>query len=313
MTDAAIAEKPEKLDDVMLAMDIVDTLRHRERLIDRELSAEAREEKLVERLREIYSAQGIDAPDHILREGVRALEEKRFVYEPPKGGLGVRLAKFYISRDRWLKPVAVITGIAAFVTAAYEFGFEAPREARAEQARIELSEVIPADLAQERDAALALAETDYARTIVETLYQDGMAAATAGEREDASQAIDDLKLVADDLAQTLSIRIVSEPGERSGVFRIHDDDPNVRNYYLIAEAVTARGDVASLEITSEEDRDSKRVTKWGVRVPEAVYNRVAADKQDDQIIQDALIGEKPKGALLPVYSVDGAGGAILEW
>jgi hypothetical protein len=42
------------LDDVMLAMDVVDTLRHRQDLVVRELDADTREKNLVDKLREIY-------------------------------------------------------------------------------------------------------------------------------------------------------------------------------------------------------------------------------------------------------------------
>jgi len=59
----------------MLAMDVVDTLRHRQQLVDRELDAEARRERLVEKLREIYASQGLNVTDEMLEEGVRALEE----------------------------------------------------------------------------------------------------------------------------------------------------------------------------------------------------------------------------------------------
>ena len=82
-----------RLDDVLLAMDVVDTLRHREHLVLTELDAGAREAALLARLKDIYAAQGIDVPERILKEGVKALEEKRFLYEPPKPTLGVPLAK----------------------------------------------------------------------------------------------------------------------------------------------------------------------------------------------------------------------------
>ena len=61
---------PAPLDDVMLAMDVVDTLRHADRLVERELGAEERDQQLKERLRQLYAAQGIDVPEHILDEGV---------------------------------------------------------------------------------------------------------------------------------------------------------------------------------------------------------------------------------------------------
>ena len=85
------AVTPAPLDDVMLAMDVVDTLRHRQHVVARELNEEAREADLMQRLRKIYAAQGIEVPDHILRDGVEALKKSRFVYEPPAAGLPVWL------------------------------------------------------------------------------------------------------------------------------------------------------------------------------------------------------------------------------
>jgi len=66
-------------------------------------------------------------------------------------------------------------------------------------------------------------------------------------------------------------------------------------------------------VTSEEDRRSARVTRWGQRVSEAVFYAVAADKGDDQIVQNSVIGQKPAGYLSPQYTVETPGGAILEW
>jgi hypothetical protein len=64
----------------MLAMDVVDTLRHRQLVVEQELGAGERESDLLERLRRLYAAQGIDVPDRILHEGVAALREGRFAY-----------------------------------------------------------------------------------------------------------------------------------------------------------------------------------------------------------------------------------------
>src|SRR3712207_8628772 len=48
-------DKPSRsLDEVMLAMDVVDTLRHQESLVNRELSEEDRDAQLLQRLRDIY-------------------------------------------------------------------------------------------------------------------------------------------------------------------------------------------------------------------------------------------------------------------
>ena len=110
------------LSEVMLAMDVVDTLRYRQDLALRELKGGERETRLVERLRTVYKDQGIDVPDRILREGVAALEEDRFVYEPVKPGFSRSLAEIYVSRSSWAKWVigivtALVLGIGAYVFA----------------------------------------------------------------------------------------------------------------------------------------------------------------------------------------------------
>lgn len=313
MSGAVIAADKPQLDDVMLAMDVVDTLRHRERLIDMELGAEAREAALIERLRDIYKAQGIDVPDRILADGVKALEEKRFVYEPPQGGLAVTLAKAYVARDRWLKPVAFVLGLAALATAVWQFGVAGPQQEAATRAEQALAVALPAELESAYAAALSLAAADEARIRLDVAHAEGTRAIAAGDERAARAAVRDLEALRSDLALDLLVRVVSRAGENSGVFRVPDDNPAARNYYLIVEAVDARGRAHALEIMSEEDQSVRRVAKWGVRVPQAVFDRVAADKADDGIIQNAAVGQKPKGALTPAYSIDTSGGAILEW
>ncbi|MGZ8349487.1 MAG: DUF6384 family protein, partial [Allosphingosinicella sp.] len=89
-----------QLDDLMLAMDVVDTLRHQDVLVGRELDQDQRNAELIERLRRLYRGQGIEVPDRVLMEGVSALEESRFVYTPPKPGLARSLATLWVRRGQ---------------------------------------------------------------------------------------------------------------------------------------------------------------------------------------------------------------------
>ena len=303
-----------KLDDVLLAMDVVDTLRHREQLVLSELDAGAREAALLERLKDIYAAQGIDVPERILKEGVKALEEKRFLYEPPKPSLGVSLAKLYITRDRWLAPVTFALVAVFALIGAYQIGVVAPAKANAARAQIELTETLPAELTRLHAEIGAIAIEDGATLQADALLAAGRKAVAAGDAKAARAAVDDLKTLQGDLTAIYQVRVVYGPGEEyTGVFRIPDDVPGARNYYLIVEAVDPAGRLVEVPVTSEEDRRSDRVSRWGQRVSEDVFNGVAADKGDDQIIQNAVIGQKAAGYLSPQYTVETPGGAILEW
>ena len=304
------AQEPHKLDDVMLAMDVVDTLRHEEQMLARDLSAPDREQQLIERLREIYKAQGIDVPDAILRDGVQALDDHRFSYEPRKGGL---ISKAYIHRGKWGKPLLVFLGMISLAWGINYAAFEAPKKNEAKRIERALSVDIPKSLQAAKNDALSIAANGDIKARINTLYGDGMAAVKAKNAKEAQRIEKALTALSADLNQSYTIRIVSRPGENSGVFRVNDKSPGTQNYYLIVEAIDASGKRLSVSIESEEDQKTKRTTIWGVRVPESVFDSVAADKRDDQIIQKSIIGRKERGFLEPNYKVGTRGGLILEW
>ena len=413
------------LDDVMLAMDVVDTLRHRESLVARELAAEEHDRELIQRLRDIYAAQGIEVPERVLEAGVQARRENRFVYEPPKPSLSLTLAKIYIERRKWTKWVG-LTGLGcALLAAAYLFLVAMPGERRAEQEIAELNKALqrtehhasaleeviarlqkavpkaaraapvlvanavaareqaatqalfeattllqsardlsraatadqqhnrqnveviservkrerdlvaratgeveegksalaainaltklPAELGAEREAVGTSARVPKAGLLAERWYDSGIAALRAGDVEQASQALAALRDLREKLALRYTLEIVSRANEYSGVWRVPERNPNARNYYIIVEAVGPSGQRLTVPVVSEEDGQTYTVTKWGLRVDESVFERVAADKQDDGIVQDRRFGVKRQGYLEPEYLFPTSGAAIVNW
>ena len=127
MNEVVVKEKA-PLDELMLAMDVVDTLRHKELVLARELSAEDRDEDLVRRLREIYTGQGIVVTDEILAQGVRALREERFVYRPRPAGFSRTVAYAYVSRRRWGKWVGGVTAVLAVTLLSYQLFVRGPEQ-----------------------------------------------------------------------------------------------------------------------------------------------------------------------------------------
>ncbi len=303
-TTVAVTE-PQKLDDVLLAMDVVDTLRHREQIAAHEFDAEARETQLIERLKEIYGAQGIEVPDRILKDGVKALEEHRFSYKPPESGLNVTLAKAYINRDKWLPGVG--WGLAVLVAAAavLQFGVLGPRAAE--------WRAMPAEIARLSAEGQALAIDPAIDARIVALETAGVRAVQERDRGEARQQIATLRDLNDQLGLQYNLRIVSRPGEDTGFYRIPDDIPNGRNYYIVVEPVAPDGRVVTAPVTSEETQATKSVDKWAQRVTEETFNRVADDKRVDQIVQDDVLGVKARGELTPQFRMPVAGGAITEW
>ena len=296
----------------MLAMDVVDTLRHQETLVERELDQETRDGVLKTRLREIYASQGLEVTDRILAQGIEALRESRFVYDR-RGGTWPRLmALAWVRRG----PVAIVLaallviGAAFYGWSAYQRGVE---ENRLAAARIELTETLPAELDRITVATRATAGDAEAVAAVDRLAMDAEAALAREEAETAKRLIGELEALQDQLELAYELRIVSRPGEPSGVFRIPDVNRTARNYYLIVEAIGPDGSALSLPITSEEDGSTATVSKFGVRVPRATYDAVAADKQADGIVDAARLGEKRSGSLGETYLMNVEDGRIREW
>jgi hypothetical protein len=304
----------------MLAMDVVDTLRHQENLVSRELGEEDRDAQLLQRLREIYRGQGIEVPDRILQEGVQALKEQRFVYTPPGPSFARTVARAWINRGRVGRMLLTLLALLGIGWGAYHFGVVEPARQRAaqeqaqvERNRIELAERLPAALEQGHEDVLREAQVPAARERADRILGDGKAAISRGDAEGARQAINDLEVLRAELRREYVLRIVSRPGEPTGVWRVPQRNPAGRNYYLIVEAVTPDGRILSLPVTSEEDGRTVTASKWGVRVSEDVAMQVQWDKNDDGIVQRNRLGEKRRGQLDVDYLMPALGGAITQW
>lgn len=301
MSEAISSAAKQPLDEVMLAMDVVDTLRHHGKLVEQELDSDTRDAKLKEKLRNIYRTQGIEVPDHVLEEGVQALREDRFTYRPSARGFAGWLARIYVSRNRWGKYLIGLLVAVMVGGGAYYFFIAGPRSAMPDKVR------------SSYQVTWHSAQSDKAQNMVKQIHSRAGAALEKGDQEELEKALAAFERLKQFLDQEYRVRVVSATGVRSGVWRVPDVNRAVRNYYIIVEAVTAGGQILQVPILSEETDKQSLVSKWGLRVDETVFQQVAADKQDDGIIQNNILGEKKKGYLDPDYSVATSGGTITSW
>jgi TolA-binding protein len=421
------AERPKKieLDEVMLAMDVVDTLRHQQSLVDRELGADDHDQALIAKVRKIYADQGLEVSDEVIASGVKALREERFTYTPPQKSFQLTLAHLYVNRGRWAKRGAVLVAALLAVYLVYQFFVVAPqrrsrqnavqainlridrqrdqisvtkerlvrlnqtlikakeagsqkasaavrglvdraeRDMAAAQEKIQALEkleitshvdinqgadivdsvtdrldkrkeliaalsahlnnaekattaldelkILPEKLKDQRDRALAESRQDEARRQAEKLYNDALTALGRGDVAAAQNGYVLLQQLYDQLVQEYELRIVSREGSPSGVWRVPQNNPNARNYYVIVEAVTAAGKRLAVPVTSEEDGKTETVQQWGMRVSASVFEQIKRDKTDDGIINNNVFGIKKRGYLQPRYLIPTTGGAITRW
>ena len=267
MNEVVVKEKA-PLDELMLAMDVVDTLRHKELVLARELTAEDRDAKLLEQLREIYTSQGIVVTDEILQRGVDALREERFVYPQPEPSFSRTLAHAYVTRGRWGKSAGA--GVAVVAVAVHR---DAAVRAGAGAARGHGS-------AGRATAAFATldANTDDAAALEPARAQlaTGQAAVAQGDFDAVRAATAEIEALNARVQAQYELRVVSRPGEQSGVWRDPDENRGARNYYLIVEAVAPNGERAAAADHERGGRPHARAfARGGLRVDEATYKRVA--------------------------------------
>ena len=310
---AAPAEpRPHTLDDVMIAMDVVDTLRHRDDLVSRELNEADREGALISRLREIYREQGIEVPDDVLAQGVKALKDSRFTYSPPPPSWTRTLLELWVRRVRYARLTGITAAALVALWGTYYFAVSRPAQEARRQAQIEITETLPNAIRLGHSDVVALATDDTAKQKAEALLADGQRATRDQDVTAMRRIAGELNQLRQDLTQQYALIIAGQPGETTGVWR-RPPRGSGRNYYLIVEAVAADGKKMSLPIRNEETGQTETVSKFGVRVPQETYDAVAADKRDDGIIQRNRLGEKRRGKLTIDYFMPHDDGFITKW
>jgi hypothetical protein len=287
-------------------MDVVDTLRHRVSVVDAELNAEKREQQLVDRLKEIYGAQGINVPEKILRDGVKALEEQRFVYKPPEDSFSVKLAKLYVSRKRWLPAAMTFIGAVAALIVGWQVFWAIPQ---ANEWR-----GMPAEISRLLAEGQSLAVDPAIDAQLASVAAEGQRAVANNDHGDARTQVETLRAMNDKLAQEYDVRIIARPGEDTGFWRQSEDRPDVMHYYIVVEAVAPGGQVLRVPITNIETQETDNVTKWAQRVDKATFDRIGAEKAGGGgIVTNDILGHKARGELEPRWDTPMPGGALTEW
>jgi hypothetical protein len=166
-----------------------------------------------------------------------------------------------------------------------------------------------AELPSRLDAFLAkiqeLTTDEEIRKSAAAIHRQGRRSLEQPERWRAKEAVRQLSDLADSLAEEYTILITG------GKWRYRNDNPNVRTYYLIVEAVgSAKGRLPRL-IKNEETGASDSVVQWGERVPFDVYERIRNDKQDNGKIDQNVFGRKERGQLEMKVTMQSDQGEVL--
>lgn len=111
------------------------------------------------------------------------------------------------------------------------------------------------------------------------------------------------------IPKEVTIRVVDRPGTPSGVERCYDkalcnSNPGSiqgKSWYLVVEAVDLSDRPVLLPTVSSETGTGAWASQFAVRVPQAEYLKVKADKLDDGHLTNRVIGRKPAGRMEVTY------------
>lgn len=296
------------LESDMLVMDVADTLRGTPELVQ---SASAQAD-VVAQLQALYARQGIGLDAATAREGLIVFTDERFVYAP-RTGMGAALGRAYVSRAQWLMPVLSVLVVLIVASASYFLIYRPYRAAQAEANRIELAQGLPAQMDRLYGTIFNETKVQAAVGDARQMRDDGKTAAAKGDRAGAERAVKDLTALRDLIRADYTLRVVSARGEKSGFWRFPPSNIAATNYYIVVQAIGTDGKPMRLPITDEETGRTEVVSRWGLRVPQAVYDSVIADRADDGVVQRNIVGIKQFGFTEVDFLIPVLGGTVTKW
>ena len=235
----------------------------------------------------------------------KALDEylsQRYAYTPAPRGLRRNLALLYIKRG-WVAARVILPTAAAATIVWGAFAYVEGVNQRMQELEAAALVTLEADVERLHEALLASAAEDLVR-------ERAAALDAAAESQRAAQDADALERTAERF-QNLHDLVAAEYRIEitGGAWRTRD---NIRNNYLVVRALDADGRAVTVPIRNEETGATRRVSEWGERVPQEVYDRVAADRQDNGIIDDEEFGFKRRGFITAERRYPDVG-QITEW
>ena len=117
----------------------------------------------------------------------------------------------------------------------------------------------------------------------------------------------------DQLDDEYSISVVLGQQSRSAFERNFTDERGKRisGYYVIVQALDPQGRVVRRRIINAETGATEQVDTWAERVPQAVYERLKADKLADGILNETRFAEKRPGQFEDQVVMPGSDGQPL--
>ena len=305
------------LQDMLKIMDVAREMRQDRELVLQELSHEERVSRLRERLLASTELTGETATPEEVDAAIELYFDNLHTFREPQFGLQVLLAHLYIRRWKLLISGTLLLALGSSLWWLF-LAPHAPLSSETQRAAVLRHQ--QDELARLSTSALEWASEPAVRQQINQLTDEARLALEQSNASAFDAARRELSDLAQQLQATYEVRIVQSG--QSAARRDFTDDSGTRvsGYYVIVEAVTPDGQRVSLPIRDRETGNTSHLATWGEQVPEAVYNRLKADKLADGVLDEHLFARKERGHLdwnMQLPGADGQplkrGGQIASW
>ena len=295
------------LEQMTRIMDVAATLRKERDVVEQQLNLDQIKAKLREKMLEAARVSGDPTTPEEIDAAIEQYYDQLHKFHEPRLGLRTFFAHLWVRRRGIFKFLFGLAAAYLLIWGLLTSGM-LPGAARNRQVM----------QAIERDAA-AVQEINLDGTVkgeLDTLVASAKAAVEQGDGAKLSELAVQIAALQADLESQYTVVIASGPDEQSGLERKWTDDAGTRTsgYYVIVEARDANGQPVKVPIVSRENQKTGAVemaSRWAEQVPEEVFNRLAADKQADGVLDQKLFGVKERGSRAVEVKLTDASGAPL--
>ncbi|MBL8738988.1 MAG: hypothetical protein JNL12_21355 [Planctomycetes bacterium] len=163
----------------------------------------------------------------------------------------------------------------------------------------------------EAAAARAIAADDVAIASVEQVQKRGAMLFRSGNLERLRASRSELREVATRLFEEYTVTIIDRRDEVTGFERLAGD--RMAGLYLVVEALDGNGVALARPIVDLERKERVVVKRWAEEVTEEVWQRIAADKQKDGVLDETVFARKRRGFMSEdVVIEDGRGRPLAQ-
>jgi hypothetical protein len=301
------------LEEMTRIMDVAATLRKERALVDQQLNIDQIKAQLRERLLEAAKVSGDPVTAAEIDAAIASYYDQLHEFREPPAGFQALLAHLWCLRRSLFKWLLGLVGVGAAIVA-----FSMVRQSQVNSRASVL-------YAQSVAAEKSILQWDDAASLKAELESRLVAAREAMEARDFTtleRINSELKALQSEYASQYEVVIISSPNERSATERVWNDENGARTsgFFVLVTARDNEGGAVEVPIHNRETDRTARVSRWGEQVPEAVFERLAADKKADGVLDEREFGVKREGKReleVTLRGEDGQpitrGGQITSW